>query len=379
MTEGNVLFVRNDKANGVVSGSDHDDAWDDTLLIRAYDKAVNSAKEKLIKSLEALENDESNVDSSSVVEEGNSPKRKKKHESRKRTWKVGNSCRAVYSLDDEEYEAEIVKMLPNGKSCIVRYYGYGNEEEVSLDDLLPSLGKEEIELQTRCAEEERGSWCVGDLCRAVYSGDGMEYEAEIMKIYTGPNSALIRFLGYGNQEEVCLDDLSPSLGPKEVELQIVKAHTEYALYQSGSYTPGIAVAPKTYVRSSGRAPQNGHASPSQTMPPPPTPANYYNEAAARGSSQAPAFPGPPPINMNMGNVPMPILAPPSIEMMLHAPHTETDALTAMLMSWYMSGYHTGYYQGLKHSQGMNCEMNSSDRKSATSPGKCRSPPRQKHH
>lgn len=41
---------------------------------------------------------------------------------------------------------------------------------------------------------------------------------------------------------------------------------------------------------------------------------------------------------------LPLLAPPSIDMMLHAPHTETEALTAMLMSWYMSGYHTGKHK-----------------------------------
>lgn len=39
------------------------------------------------------------------------------------------------------------------------------------------------------------SWCVGDLCRAIYSEDGMEYEAKIVKITPEENVAFIRFIG----------------------------------------------------------------------------------------------------------------------------------------------------------------------------------------
>lgn len=35
--------------------------------------------------------------------------------------------------------------------------GYGNEERVFLDDLLPSLGREEVEIQKHCAEEDKVS------------------------------------------------------------------------------------------------------------------------------------------------------------------------------------------------------------------------------
>lgn len=371
MSEGNtVLYVRSDKG----SESDQDHVWDDTLLIRAYDKAVNSAKEKLMKSL-AAENDESNVDSSSVIEEGgNSPKRKKKHDSKKKTWKVGNSCRAVYSMDGEEYEAEIIKLLPNLKSCIIRFYGYGNEDQVPLDNLLPSLGKGEIELQKQHAQEETGEWCVGDLCRATFSGDGQEYEAEIVKIYSGKNLVLIRYLGYGNQEKVPLDDLSPSLGPKEVELQIVKAHTEYAARIDPRR---MATNPVTSKPNFIRGPYNGYISPSRVMPPPPPPTNSHTDTTGMdSSSHTPPFPGIP-----QGAAPLPLVTPPSIDMMMHAPHTETEALTAMLMSWYMSGYHTGYYQGLRHAQTMNSPGNTPERKTTSSPGKTRIPSSRhhKHH
>ena len=39
--------------------------------------------------------------------------------------------------------------------CLCFCIGYGNEAKVYLDDLLPSLGKQEIELQKRCAKEEK--------------------------------------------------------------------------------------------------------------------------------------------------------------------------------------------------------------------------------
>lgn len=38
-------------------------------------------------------------------------------------------------------------------------------------------------------------WSVGDICRSTYSEDGIEYEAEIIKISLDENVALIRFVG----------------------------------------------------------------------------------------------------------------------------------------------------------------------------------------
>lgn len=42
--------------------------------------------------------------------------------------------------------------------------------------------------------------------------------------------------------------------------------------------------------------------------------------------------------------------PPHMFRNLCEDENETEAMSAMLISWYMSGYHTGYYQGLKMSK-----------------------------
>lgn len=42
--------------------------------------------------------------------------------------------------------------------------------------------------------------------------------------------------------------------------------------------------------------------------------------------------------------------PPCMFNGLNREDSESEAMSAMLMSWYMSGYHTGYYQGLKNAK-----------------------------
>ena len=54
---------------------------------------------------------------------------------------------------------------------------------------------------------------VGAPCRAVFAEDGAEYEADLTAIRTedcGNKSATVVFVGYGNTEQVWLDDLLES-------------------------------------------------------------------------------------------------------------------------------------------------------------------------
>jgi hypothetical protein len=53
-------------------------------------------------------------------------------------WAVGDLCRAVFTEDSEVYEARILSLDSENGTCIVRYLGYGNEEEQSLEDLIPT-------------------------------------------------------------------------------------------------------------------------------------------------------------------------------------------------------------------------------------------------
>ncbi|XP_040277412.1 survival motor neuron protein [Bufo bufo] len=117
--------------------SDDSDLWDDTALIKAYDRAVSSFKK-------ALKNGGDCPMEAESPEPKNKTKRKnnKKNRSRKKTnsapvkkWRVGDSCNAIWSEDGNLYPASIDSIDAKRGTCIVTYTGYGNSEEQSLADL----------------------------------------------------------------------------------------------------------------------------------------------------------------------------------------------------------------------------------------------------
>ncbi|XP_075036315.1 survival motor neuron protein [Mixophyes fleayi] len=116
--------------------SDDSDIWDDTALIKAYDKAVTSFKK-------ALKNGDYSMETQSP-EKNTKAKRKnnKKNKSRKKSnamplkkWRVGESCNAVWSEDGNLYPATISSIDAKRGTCVVIYTGYGNSEEQNLSDL----------------------------------------------------------------------------------------------------------------------------------------------------------------------------------------------------------------------------------------------------
>ena len=58
-------------------------------------------------------------------------------------WSTGMKCRAIFSEDGYEYEGEIIStMIKDGINYArIQYLGYGNEEYVDFDHILPSSGK----------------------------------------------------------------------------------------------------------------------------------------------------------------------------------------------------------------------------------------------
>lgn len=52
-------------------------------------------------------------------------------------------------------------------------------------------------------------WHVGDLCQAVFSEDGLIYNAEIIEMFDHNNTCVVRYMDYGNEEEQYLTDLLP--------------------------------------------------------------------------------------------------------------------------------------------------------------------------
>ncbi|XP_046822653.1 survival of motor neuron protein isoform X1 [Vespa crabro] len=146
--DSNVLFVR---GNGNEDDdSDIDFVWDDTALIKAYDKAINLAKEEVAKRI--------GIDVSSSVSKLK-PQQQKQSRNQKKKWCIGSPCRAVYSEDGEVYEAIITKIYENCGTCIVKFVGYGNTEKVELSSLLESEGlqsqiaQQKDALAERCTEE----------------------------------------------------------------------------------------------------------------------------------------------------------------------------------------------------------------------------------
>ncbi|KAM6223164.1 survival of motor neuron protein-like [Rhynchocyon petersi] len=132
--EDSVLFRRG------TGQSDDSDIWDDTALIKAYDKAVASFKH-------ALKNGDI-CDASDKPRGTSKRKPTKKKKSQKKSnptplkqWKVGDKCSAIWSEDGCIYPATIESVDFKKETCIVVYTGYGNKEEQNLCDLLfPSFG-----------------------------------------------------------------------------------------------------------------------------------------------------------------------------------------------------------------------------------------------
>ncbi|XP_041643654.1 survival motor neuron protein 1 [Cheilinus undulatus] len=133
--------------------SDDSDIWDDTALIKAYDKAVASFKTAL--------KGEDEPQPSKKNQPGKKRKSNKKNQSRKRTnappdkeWQVGDSCCAYWSEDGLLYAATISSIDEKRGTCVVVFTGYGNEEEQNLEDLLSEISEVDEEMTSKVNEAE---------------------------------------------------------------------------------------------------------------------------------------------------------------------------------------------------------------------------------
>ncbi|EDW68603.1 survival motor neuron protein [Drosophila virilis] len=142
--------------------ADDKNIWDDSLLIKAYDDSVNLARETLARRIAdstntregtGAEND-NKTDPASTSE----PDLEQEEEEPERVFKVGEFVRATYT-DGLDYEATVVSIDKNAGTCVLRYVGYENEQEVLLADLLPTWGnkarREQI-LYAKRSEAEEG-------------------------------------------------------------------------------------------------------------------------------------------------------------------------------------------------------------------------------
>ncbi|XP_030239486.1 survival motor neuron protein isoform X2 [Drosophila navojoa] len=140
--------------------SDEQLIWEDSLLIKAYDDSINLARETLAR----------RIADSTNTREANGPEKKEAAstsdvdlepqedaEEQEPVFKVGDFARATYT-DGLDYEGTVISINEIAGTCVLRYVGYENEQEVLLADLLPSWGnrarRDQILYSKRAEPEE---------------------------------------------------------------------------------------------------------------------------------------------------------------------------------------------------------------------------------
>ncbi|XP_006002379.1 survival motor neuron protein isoform X2 [Latimeria chalumnae] len=346
--EGEIVYQLGDKNEG-------SDVHDDTALVKAYEKAVQSCKDSL-RSNESSDNQEEH-------EEGESKPKEKTEKEKKASsevvcalggaaplwheWRVGDSCTAVWSEDGAAYSATIKSINQSSGMCVVVYRGYGNEEVQNLCDLLPPSDDSEDD-----SKYLKKQWQVGDPCYAVWSGDGLVYPAAIKSIHKARRKCVVVYEGYGNEEELSLSDLLPSSYIFTEGKS--RRHQEKAGKTRAASSQEQEQATKKQSKSSKKS--SNHWSNWPWPVPPPSPGPLPHVPAYNSTQDYPWYGMPPP--HLQGHPPLvpswpPVIPPFPPPPPPVTPEFDDDAdstLVCMLLAWYMSGYHTGYYMGLKHGQ-----------------------------
>jgi survival motor neuron protein len=242
------------------------------------------------------------------------------------------------------------------KEEVARRMGIGKESISENDSTIPKKPRK----KKKQNKDAILQWQVGAPCRAVYSGDGAVYEATIDAILYDKGTCVIKYIGYGNEEIVPLKKLQPSQGQTARKLQEAAAAQDVNEQPIGlemEFSDGGSTKESVFKPKFGAVPRSPQGSKmdweSRTVRPP---GHGYFSPRYRPLRMPP-----------MGVPPMVLPPPPPPHLTASFPEEDTEALSAMLMSWYMSGFHTGYYQGLKqaknfHSVGGNCSRNSSGKK-----------------
>lgn len=121
----------------------NDDIWDDKLLIRAYEQAIQLQSSDVAKSIAEHTNKKSAANQSqssmTIADDASSEV--------STTFKVGDFVRATYNEDNIDYEAQILSIDETNDTCVVKFIGYDNEQTVRLVDLVESWGAEEQQKQ----------------------------------------------------------------------------------------------------------------------------------------------------------------------------------------------------------------------------------------
>lgn len=117
-----------------------DDIWDDRLLMKAYEQAIQLKSSDVAKSIASDTNKNASTSQLNVDVEDESSNESS-------TFKLGDYVRATYDLDTIDYEAQIISIDDENGVCMVKFIGYDNEQTVRLADLVDSWGAAEQKKQ----------------------------------------------------------------------------------------------------------------------------------------------------------------------------------------------------------------------------------------
>lgn len=284
--------ARSKASNSSSSDGEHstDDIWDDTLIIRNYDESLAMVREEVAKRL-AMKTNKKMLAKAADTGAG----------SQEQQPQASTSTQQQVKLKTEEGESSGVENSSAEKGA--------------------------------CETGSKPSYQVGDYCRATYD-DGVDYEAKILAVDKS-GDALIRYVGYNNEQTVAIEDLVPSWGRKARR----KQREDAAELAAAEEDPTRMEMSDDEVKLTDKANKiRINIDPNFRMPKAGGAVPKHRGVAATSfhAGMGASFMVPPP--------------PPMPPMLEDDDDLESENLSAMLMSWYMSGYYTGLYHGQKMSQ-----------------------------
>lgn len=220
---------------------------------------------------------------------------------------------------------------------------YEDSQKVIHDALNKTFtAKNDKQIHSNNSNATTFQWKSGDYCRSIYTEDQVEYEAIILKVNTVAQNAIIRYIGYENEEQQSLSNLKLSLGPLARKEQADQAQADGYISQQQQ--------------------KQHHQQQNQEKK---ALVDLVNFSSCKPSTSS----GTNNIKSSIFD-PCPstsdstkVLLPPMPSLEAIKPNElqvdDDDALASMLMSWYMSGYHTGYYQARKENK---CQCNNNNKK-----------------
>jgi len=304
MSDERTLFHR-----GEEDPLDHDEIWDDSALIEAYDRALSKARVEL------------------GMTGGGDAKSRASQPARATGWRPGDHCVAEYTEDGLPYEAVILSV--DGLSCELEFGGYGNRQLTPLGSLAPSGGQKARRRQQRQAERDAAAEDVeGE------EEEESEEREEGEQAETEPREAgAEQRWGAAERAEAARQ---PPPVPGGGELPPPREHRPWGCPPGAWYPEQSAWGPSGHAHGMGRHPGAWRPEDSGWGPGP----DSWGQGPQYGPYGPPPQHGPPPPGYRSQFGPaFPPPPPPVMD------RQDPELMANLLMSWYLSGYYTGLYQG----------------------------------